>query len=221
MQGAVLDTTLSLKVDFLKKGAEKFKARKDSIGSEKQGELLVKVLQIKGEPSQRDYFDAGFAFYQAENYTRADSVFDIYTEKYPDEVYGPMMQYNIHRAMDSTMEKGIAVPWAEKYLLMLEKDTVKNKKSIIGVAGYLAQYHANIAKDKDKAIEYLQKMLMLDPTNEAIQKNIEILKKSAAPANRATGNQPARGTPAPKSPAPAAKVAPGGAKTTQNTVVKK
>lgn len=221
MQGASLDTTLSLKVDFLKKGAEKFKARKDSIGSEKQGELLVKVLQIKETPSQRDYFDAGFAFYQAENYTRADSVFDIYTEKYPDEVYGPMMQYNIHRAMDSTMEKGIAVPWAEKYLFMLEKDTAKNKKSILGVAGYLAQYHANIAKDKIKALEYLRRMLTLDPGNTNLLNTIQSLEKAQTPgAKPATGNQPARGTPAPKSPAPAAKAAPGSAKTTQNTVVK-
>ena len=217
MQGASLDTTLSLKVDFLKKGAEKFKARKDSIGSEKQGELLVKVLQIKETPSQRDYFDAGFAFYQAENYTRADSVFDIYTEKYPDEVYGPMMQYNIHRAMDSTMEKGIAVPWAEKYLFMLEKDTAKNKKSILGVAGYLAQYHANIAKNKEKAIEYLQRMLNLDPTNETIQKNLEIMRKSQAPGTRPAGNQPARGTPAPK---PVAKT-PVAGKTAATTIVKK
>lgn len=187
LQGMSIDTTLSLKLDFLKKGAEKFKVRKDSIGYEKQGDLLLQVLRMKEGPSMRDYFDAGFAFYQSENYTRADSVFDVFIEKYPDEVYGPMMEYNIHRAIDSTMEKGAAVPWAEKYLAMLEKDTAKNKKTIIGVAGYLAQYHANIAKDVNKAIEYLQKMLDLDPENEALQKTMESLKKAAGTGNRPAG----------------------------------
>jgi hypothetical protein len=93
-----------------------------------------------------------------------------------------MMEYNIHRAMDSTMEKGTAVPWALKYLELLEKDTVKNAKTIIGVAGYLAAYNANIMKDKEKALQYLRRMLSLDPTNAAIQQNISVLEKS--PANK-------------------------------------
>lgn len=198
MQGAQLDTTLSLKVDFLKKGADKFKAKGDSINREKEGDLRVQILKIKENPSQRDFFDAGFAYYQAKNYPRADSIFDVYVVKFPEESYGYMMEYNIHRAMDSTMEKGAAVPWAEKYLQILEKDTVKNKNSILGVAGYLAQYHANIAKNREKAIEYLQRMLNLDPTNEAIRKNLDIMMKSQSPGTRpAGGNQPARGTPAP------------------------
>lgn len=203
LQGAQLDTTLSLKVDFLRKGAEKFKAKGDSISREREGDLRVQLIKIKETPSQRDYFDAGFAYYQAKNYNRADSLFDVYVLKFPEEPYGYMMEYNVHRALDSTMEKGAAVPWAEKYLQILEKDTVKNKTTIIGVAGYLAQYHANIAKNKDKAIEYLQRMLNLDPTNETLQKNIEMLKKSQTPGTKPAGNPPVRGTPAPKASAKA------------------
>ncbi len=218
IQGAQLDTTLSLKVDFLKKGAEKFKAKGDSVSRDREGELRLQMIKIKETPSQRDYFDAGFAFYQAKNYHRADSVFDVYVVKFPDESYGYMMEYNIHRAIDSTMERGEAVPWAEKYLQILEKDTVKNKNSILGVAGYLAQYHANIAKDKEKAIEYLQRMLNLDPTNEAIQKNLDIMRKSQGQGTRPAGNnQPAKSAPAPK----AAAKAPPGAKTATTPVVKK
>ncbi len=218
IQGAQLDTTASLKVDFLRKGAEKFKTKGDSSSRESEGELRLALMRIKELPSQRDYFDAGFAFYQAKNYHRADSVFDIYVVKFPEESYGYMMEYNIHRAIDSTMEKGDAVPWAEKYLQILEKDTVKNKTSILGVAGYLAQYHANIAKNKEKAIEYLQRMLNLDPTNEAIQKNLEIMKKSQTPGTRPSGNQPARGTPVAK---PTAKKTTPAAKKNVTNVVKR
>jgi hypothetical protein len=110
-----------------------------------------------------------------------------------------MMQYNIQRAIDTSMEKGLAVPWAVKYLEFLERDTVKNKKNIIGVAAYLAAYHANILKDKEKALQYLRRMLSLDPTNAAIQQNITVLEKAPAtkpepPKDTLQANQPAKPT---------------------------
>ncbi len=216
LQGAQLDTTASLKVDFLKKGADKFKAKGDSVSREREGDLRLQLMRIKENPSQRDYFDAGFAYYQAKNYTRADSIFDVYVVKFPEESYGYMMEYNIHRAIDSTMEKGAAVPWAEKYLLLLEKDTVKNKNTILGVAGYLAQYHANIVKDKVKALEYLRRMLTLDPGNLNLQNTIKSLEAPQPPGTRPSGNQPARGTPA--APKTAAKTSPPAKKNVNNVV---
>jgi hypothetical protein len=114
------------------------------------------------------------------------------------------------------MEKGLAVQPAIKYLEVLEKDTAKNKSAIISTAGYLAGYYANVAKDKAKAIEYLEKMRALDPNNETIKNNLEILKKpQKQPAT------PPKGNAAPKAgnPKPVAK-----SKTTiatKNAVVKK
>jgi len=180
LQSTRVDTLATLKVDLLKKGADRFKARGDSLSRVLEGVLRTEVIKVKPTPSQRDYFDAGFAFYQGKDYTHADSLFTIYVNKYPEEMYGYMMLYNIQRAVDTSMEMGTAVPWAIKYLEILEKDTVKNKKTIIGVAGYLAAYSANILKDKEKALQYLRRMLALDPTNAAIQQNISVLEKSAA-----------------------------------------
>lgn len=180
IQSTRIDTLVNLKVDLLKKGADRFKAKGDSLSRVLEGIIRTAVIKVKPTPSQRDYFDAGFAFYQGKDYTHADSLFTIYVSKYPDESYGYMMLYNIQRAVDTAMEKGTAVPWAIKYLEILEKDTVKNKKTIIGVAGYLAAYSANILKDKEKALQYLRRMLSLDPTNAAIQQNISVLEKAAA-----------------------------------------
>ncbi|HEX4877562.1 MAG TPA: tetratricopeptide repeat protein [Chitinophagaceae bacterium] len=193
LQGSVLDTLLSSKIDFLKQGADFLKARGDSLSRVREGDLRLEIVKLKGNNAgQRDFFDAGFAYYQGKNYAKADSIFDVFTEKYPGEVYGPMMQYNIHRALDSTMEKGLAVPWAEKYLVILEQDTAKNKKNIIGVASYLASYYANILKDKTRALDYLKKMLALDPTNEVIKNNISALEKTPAtkPPAPTKGTQP-------------------------------
>jgi tetratricopeptide (TPR) repeat protein len=180
LQSSRVDTLVNLKVDLLKKGADRFKAKGDSLSRIIEGDLRTLILTTKVNPSQRDLFDAGFAYYQGKSYGVADSLFGVYVTKYPEESFGYMMKYNIQRAIDTSMELGSAVPWAEKYLAILEKDTVKNKKTIIGVAGYLAAYSANVLKDKDKALVYLRRMLSLDPTNAAIQQNIGVLEKAAA-----------------------------------------
>ncbi|MFM8710003.1 MAG: hypothetical protein ACKOC7_01900, partial [Sphingomonadales bacterium] len=181
LQSTRVDTLVNLKVDLLKKGADRFKAKGDSLSRIIEGDLRTLILTTKTTPSQRDLFDAGFAYYQGKSYRVADSLFGVYVTKYPEESFGYMMKYNIQRAIDTSMELGSAVPWAEKYLVILEKDTVKNKKTIIGVAGYLAAYSANVLKDKEKALVYLRRMLSLDPTNAAIQQNITVLEKAAAP----------------------------------------
>ena len=181
LQSTRVDTLANLKVDLLKKGADRFKAKGDSLSRIIEGNLRTLILTTKPNPSQRDLFDAGFAYYQGKSYGTADSLFGVYVTKYPEESFGYMMKYNIQRAIDTSMELGSAVPWAEKYLVILEKDTVKNKKTIIGVAGYLAAYSANVLKDKEKALVYLRRMLSLDPTNTAIQQNITVLEKAAAP----------------------------------------
>ena len=192
-----VDTLYNLKVDLLKRGAERFKAKGDSLSRIMEGILLTEVIKIKPTPINRDYFDAGFAFYQGKDFMHADSIFSIYVTHYPDEPFGYMMQYNIQRAVDTAMEKGAAVPWAIKYLEILERDTVKNKKTIIGVAGYLAAYNANILKDKEKALQYLRRMLALDPTNVTIQQNITVLEKASTNKQEPTkdtvpSNQPAK-----------------------------
>jgi tetratricopeptide (TPR) repeat protein len=187
LQSTRVDTLYNLKVDMLKKGADRFKARGDSLSRIIEGNLRTLILTTKPNPSQRDLFDAGFAYYQGKAYGTADSLFGVYVTKYPEESFGYMMKYNIQRAIDTSMEMGSAVPWAEKYMVILEKDTVKNKKTIIGVAGYLAAYSANILKDKAKALVYLRRMLSLDPTNTAIQQNISVLEKAA---NTKTENAP-------------------------------
>lgn len=180
IQGSVLDTVLSSKIDFLKQGAELFKAKGDSISRNKEGDIRLLITNIKPRPSLNDYYDAGFAFYKGNNYTRADSMFEIITVKFPDEIYGWERRFQIGRILDSTMEKGTAIPYALKYLEIIEKDTTKNKREIISTSSYLAAYFANILKDPIKGIEYLKKMLVLDPLNVDILNNIKILEKSPA-----------------------------------------
>ena len=179
LKGASLDTVLTSKIDFLKAGAEFFKTKGDSLSRITEGDIRMEIIKLKPNPSQRDYFDAGLAYYQGKDYKKSDSIFTFYTQKWPEEVFGWQMEFSIQRAIDTSMALGLAVAPGLKYLEVLEKDTAKNKKTIIGVAGYLAQYYANIAKDKEKAIVYLEKLVLLDPTNPDFKKYLEDMKKPA------------------------------------------
>ncbi|MBC7873190.1 MAG: tetratricopeptide repeat protein [Ferruginibacter sp.] len=197
MKGAALDTVLTSRIDFIKQGAEAFKTKADSISRLKEGDLRMEVIKLKPNPSQRDYFDAGFAYYQGSAYLKSDSLFAIISTKYPDDIYGPQMQFAIARILDSTMAKGSAVPHGVRYLTILEKDTAKNKKAILSTAGYLAQYYANIAKDNVKAVEYFRKMLALNPDNaDVLQKYVDQLegKTSTKPTIAPKGNAPPKAT---------------------------
>jgi len=189
IQGVALDTTLTGKLDFLKEGAEFFKTLGDSVSRNLEGDLRTEILKIKPNPGQRDHFDAGLAYYQGKNYERSLQIFRTYAEKWPEEVFGHQWIFNNYRAQDSTMEKGLAVEPAKKYLEFLERDTVKYRTNIISTAGYLAQYYANIAKDRENALVYLRKMLAMDPNNETIKKYIADMEKPARPSTPPKSNK--------------------------------
>ncbi len=186
IRGVELDSVLTSKIDFLKQGADAFKTRGDSVSRNREGDMRLVIINLKPKPNLNDYYDAGFAYYKGSNLLRADSLFKIITVLYPDEKYGWEREFQVWRILDSTMEKGLAVPFALKYLEILERDTAKNKREIIGTSSYLASYYANIAKDKVKALEYLKKMLVFDPTNEVIINNINALEKAPAPKPKGT-----------------------------------
>jgi len=181
IKGVVLDTVLTSKIDFLKQGAEFFKSKEDSLSRLKEGDLRVEIIKLRSNPGQRDIFDAGFAYYMGKDYNKSIEEFNLYTQKFPDETFGWEWLMNSYRAIDTAMEQGLAVPSATKLFEVSDKDREKNKRSFMSAAGYLATYFANVAKDKDKAIEYLKKMQEVDPTNENIKNNIEILENSATP----------------------------------------
>ncbi len=218
IQGAAVDTVLSSKIDFLKQGADFFKAKGDSLSRVKEGDIRLAIIKLKPNAGQRDYFDAGLAYYQGKDYKRSDSLFTYYTQKWPDEIFGWQMEFSIQRAIDTSMALGLAIPPGIKYLEVLEKDTAKNKKTIIGVAGYLAQYYANIAKDKEKAIVYLEKMVLLDPANVDFKKYLDDMKK---PAPKTGSNPRGATTPNTGNPKPASNVKLKTSDTTKSTVAKK
>jgi tetratricopeptide (TPR) repeat protein len=140
---------------------------------------VQKAYALKPNPSNRDVYDLGEAAYFAGNYQLADSVFTIYEQKFPDQIYGPMWKFKVAQAADTSMEKGMIVQPANDYLNFLKQDTTKYRSTLIQVHGTLAGYYANVAKKKDSAIYHLEQILVYDPANPDAPKYIALLKKPA------------------------------------------
>lgn len=178
------DTAQANKIDYVRKASDFFK----KVGNQpKAAEWMSKVLVVNPNPGKVDIYNAGFENFKAQNYVTADSIFKMYSDKYPNEVYGYYWKMRSLMLIDSTMEKGLAVPDAEKFISIAETDKVKNKSTLITAYGYLAGYNANIKKDFPKAIEYLDKIIEIDPTNVDAPKNKEILQKANRGAAQSGG----------------------------------
>lgn len=148
------------------------------------------IYTSKYQPSNIDIYNWGLALFAAEQFQRSDSVFGIYTEKYPDQVYGFLWRAKSNALIDTTMELGLAVPHYKKLVEVAAADPVKNKSIIISAYGYLGSYEANVTKDYEASLTWFEKLLELDPDNSDADKYASTLKKwiaeekeAAAPGN--------------------------------------
>ena len=159
-----------------KKLAEMAKERKDY---GEQARWLEKYCEGNRNASNLDFFYWGIANYRIDNYKKADTVFGIYIEKYPDQSFGYYWQAKSKALQDTSMAIGLAIPAYEKLIDVLNKDTSDEnyKKWIIEAYGYLAAYAVNTKKDYPQAISYFQKVLEIDPENTMAKQYIDMLDK--------------------------------------------
>jgi tetratricopeptide (TPR) repeat protein len=169
------DTTVKGKTDLAKKAVDIFK----KAGNQpKAAEWAIRVLNLNPNASKVELYNAGIENFKAFEYMRSDSLFDAYKVKYPDETYGYYWSFRALSVVDSTMEQGLAIQDATKFVEIAELDKAKNKSTLMTAYGYLAGYQANIKKDFPAAIGYLEKILEIDPANPDAIKNKEILQKA-------------------------------------------
>ncbi len=165
-QAIIMDTMDADKQKFANEGLELAKATKN-----KQAAAIISGALYRSvkNPTNSDLFKFGMANYSAGNYKTADSIFcGIYVSKYPTEVYGYLWCAKSKQAEDdSLMSQGLAVEPYEKLASFIRSspDSAKYKSQLIGAYFYLASYYNDVKKDKAKAIDYMQKVLEVDPTN--------------------------------------------------------
>jgi len=149
------------------------------IAADKKGEAkwLGMVYQYKDNPTNLDLYYWGMANYVSGDFAKADSVFAMYTDKYPEHIQGFYWRAKSNAQIDSTMENGLAIPYFEKVIEMGSIDSLKNKSLLIQAYGYIGAYEANVKKEYDDALVNFEKILELDPGNSDAMKYRDILKK--------------------------------------------
>lgn len=190
-KGLALDTVVADKVKTVTEIAKSFAAKNNF---EEAGRWYGKVLEIDSAYGKTDLFYAGYNDYRAGNYKTADSVFKLYQQKYPEDVYGWYLGARSVEGID-TAQTGMAKPLYQKVIEIA--DTAKNKASVQGIIPayrYMVAYYYNVLHNVDTAIMYNNKILELDPTNatslqtkealESVQKQQEEAASKASPAKK-------------------------------------
>jgi len=147
-----------------------------------QAAWTAEQYKLKAAFTNVDLFNWGVAYYNAKDYSMADSVFGLYSTKYPDQTFGYYWRARCNAAIDTSMEMGIAIPHYEDMIEVALKDTANanNKKWLIQAYGYIAAYRVNTEKKYDDALVLYDKILALDPANNDAEKYKEILEKMKA-----------------------------------------
>jgi tetratricopeptide (TPR) repeat protein len=189
-----MDTVIKERVDFATAASNMYK----KIGNRaRSADWLTRVLSIDTGYGKIELFYAGWENFYGEKYQTADSVFNLYKQKYPDDVQGYYGAFRTRWTVDSTMEQGLPVEDAIKFAELASTDSVKYKSQLLLAYGYLAGYNANQLKEYEKAIFYLDKMISLDPNNTDAKNNRDILQKALdrpqpKPGSNKSGSTPAK-----------------------------
>jgi tetratricopeptide (TPR) repeat protein len=169
------DTVLSNKLDMVKKVAANFKTRKMY---DKQVIFEQMNLDMKPTPSLTDYFTATVAYYFDSAYGKSRDLSLKMIDKYPNEIYGHLWKFNNDRVVD-TVKKDSAAASALGLFAFSQKDSVKYKQYYINASMFLVDYYVNFAKDAPKALEFINRVVAMDPS-ENNQKLQEQIKKAAS-----------------------------------------
>lgn len=160
-------------------------------------QFLEKYIEVIGENAQAtDYFELGRLYYRAgtsvikENHDEgvkllqsADKAFEKVTEQASNSYLGYFWRGHANASLDPETTQGLAKPYYEKVAQIIEeKADGKNDKELLDSYRYLSYYHYlkfyenKSAEEKAKVKEYGEKMLKLDPTNDAAKQLLEAVK---------------------------------------------
>jgi tetratricopeptide (TPR) repeat protein len=205
-KAVALDSIETNKVTYLKALATAYVTQKNF------GEAATwfnKILSVKKNYSNVDLYNAGYNYFRAAKFDSSVAVFNKYTAKYPDEMFGYYMIAKANSGIDSTMKTGLAATSYLKAIEVGEKmtDKTKIKDYLVGAYTFMMQYSFNIKKDQATAISYIDKALVVDPTDAQSIKNKDFVTKNSpvAPSRPATTTTKPAAKPATKA-TPAAPV---------------
>ena len=154
-----------------------------------------KLAAVKPDLTARDLYFYSDAAIKANDFATADTVSNMYVQKFPDQPQGYAALAKAAIAKDKDTTAGTAVPAVTNYIQWMEKtDKEKYKNTIISNYGYLVAVHANVQKDYPAALKDLQGILAVDPTNSYALSTVDVIKKAMNPPKQSAGKTTTRKT---------------------------
>ena len=194
-KAVLLDSIVSNKVSFLKSIALVYDNQKNYLEAAK---WYSRILDVKKEYTKTDLYNAGYGYFRANAFDSSIRIFNKYTDKFPDDIFGYYMIGKANAGIDSTGVLSLAVPSYMKAVQIGEAapDKEKVKNQLIGAYKYFIEYYYNVKKRQDSALIYVDKAIALDSTDTQLITNREFISKNDP-------NAPPKKQPATKSNAPA------------------
>ncbi len=192
-KAVALDTVPANKLDYLKSTAESLIASKNYADA---GKWYTKILKLKPDYGKVDLYYAGYNDYRGGDYRAADSIFGLYTQKYPEDIFGWYMKAHSDEGIDSTGINGLAKPSYEKVIAIADTSADKDKVKANEITGYryMVAYYYNVKHSKDSALYFNSKILELDPNDTQAQTNDKALRalpsQPSQPAKASKGESP-------------------------------
>ncbi|MBS1495654.1 MAG: tetratricopeptide repeat protein [Bacteroidetes bacterium] len=191
-KAVALDTIENNKVAYLKSMAKVFETTDNR---KEAAKWYGKVIDVKKNYSNVDLFNAGYNYYSVGELDSSIRYFNLYAEKYPDDILGYYMLGNANALKDSTNALGLAVPYYQKTIQIGEADPTKPnaKTRLMNSYKFFVGYFYNAKKNRDSALVYVDKALALDPTDASMISNKEFISKNDpnAPPKKAPEQKPA------------------------------
>jgi len=186
-----LDTIPANKVTYMQTAA----SLSDSVGDPvAKAYWMGQIYQNNPTPTNVDLYNWGSQLFTAADSVRAkdvsktgksnvlyqqtDSVFGVYSTKYPDQVYGYYWRARANWALDTNLEKGLANPYFEKMTQVANasKDSATFSEQVKLADQYFIQFYVK-KKDYKNALEYCNRYLVLDPANDQVKRYRDVLAK--------------------------------------------
>ena len=111
-----------------------------------------------------DLMRIGRAYYIAEKYKTADSLFTSITKTLPGYIPAYLWIANTYTKMDPDFKRGLAKPKFEKLIEVAKVDSVKNSGPMMDAFTYLSYYYM-MNESYSKSKDYYNRMINLDPNN--------------------------------------------------------
>ena len=188
------DSVEGNKVAYLKAVANAYRTQKNFAQS---AMWFNKVLDVRKNYSNLDLYNAGYDYFRAARFDSSLIVFNKYTAKYPEDIFGYYMAAKASSGID-TLRTGIAPAAYLKAIEIGEKapDQTKVKDQLVGSYNFMSQYSIEVKKDKAAAVSYNDKALAIDPADATAVALKDYLakwdpSKAAAPQRATTPVKPA------------------------------